>query len=119
VRAKLTYSEASHHAEYNPVRGGVGFLRPSGQQAVTVIVQINESSQYCAGQFPFVLVSFFYRKDKNQTFRIPQVFQKLIFRKAKKFCGKFLITQIFFFLHTNVILFLGRMSMLIRCFGKI
>jgi hypothetical protein len=57
ARAKLTYSQAGHQAEYNPVRGGVGFFRPSGRQAV--IVQINESSQYCAGQFPFVLVSFF------------------------------------------------------------
>jgi len=35
VRAKLTYSQAGQHAEYNPVRGGVGLLRPSRHQVVT------------------------------------------------------------------------------------
>jgi hypothetical protein len=65
VKAKLTYSQAGHHAEYNPVRGGVGFLRPLWRQAVTYpkskkvvnTVQVN---------FLLCLFPFFIEKTKTQ-----------------------------------------------------
>jgi hypothetical protein len=87
VRAKLTYSQAGHHAEYNPVGGGVGFLRPSGHQAVTC-PKLRKVFNTAQVNFLLCLFTFFLSKRQKQTFRIPHVFLKAYVEGSKIFSWK-------------------------------
>jgi hypothetical protein len=83
VRAKLTYSEAGHQAEYNPVRGGVGFLRPSGHQAITC-PKLREVVNTVQGIFLLCLFPFFIEKTKTKRFVFRKFFKSLCREKPKK-----------------------------------
>ncbi len=87
MRAKLTYSQAGHQAEYNPVRGGVGFLRPSGHQAVTY-PKLRKVINTVKVNF-FLCLFTFLPKRQNTSFVFHKFFKNLFLEKQKNFVESF------------------------------